>query len=171
MLDWVRQLPISVWVLFLAGGFFVGDYVYLRVRLARSAGTARAAEQRLARFAAALRHYANDHGQRLPDTLDELGLPEAEAVVYRPIPRLNLDGKLLLVHDRAAAHKVLEFPALRDGRAVVFCSGRMRVVSEEVFEKLMAADDALRERLGLPFAGDASRGPADGKDRRGGIPS
>ena len=88
--------------------------------------------------------------ERLPQgTLDELNLPDAEHVAYRPIPRLNLDEKLILVHDAGPAHKVIEFPSSRDGRGVIFCSGRMHIVSEDVFEKLLAADDALRERLGL----------------------
>jgi hypothetical protein len=32
---------------------------------------------------------------------------------------------------------------------VVFCNGKYRVVTEAAFEKLLAADDALRARLGL----------------------
>jgi hypothetical protein len=143
-------LPIALWVLLLAGVFFVGEYVWLRVRKERHASSAAPAERRLAGFATALRDYARDNLQRLPETLEELDLPESQAVRYRPIPRLNLDEKLILVHDAGPVHKVIEFPVLRDGRGVVFCSGRMHIISEEVFEKLLAADDALRERLGLP---------------------
>ena len=52
-------------------------------------------------------------------------------------------------------HRVIEFPALRDGRGVVFCSGRYRVVSEEAWDKLRMADDALRLKLDLEPLGPA----------------
>ena len=88
-------------------------------------------------------------GKLIEQSLEELNLPGTDALTYRPAPRLNLDEKLILLHDAAPVHKVVEFPVLRDGRGVIFCSGRMHIVSEEVFEKLLAADDALRERLEL----------------------
>lgn len=143
----MSRIPIAVWVLLLLVLFFVGEYVWLRVRLAGYQAASDAAERRLVAFATALRNYARDNLQRLPGSLEELNLPNSEGVVYRTIPRLNLDEKLILVHDAAPVHKVLEFPMLRDGRGVIFCSGRMHIVSEEVFEKLLAADTALRERL------------------------
>ncbi len=145
----MTRVPVVVWVLLLAALFFIAEYLLLRVRQAKHRPTSDAAQQRLTGFAIALRNYARDHLQRLPESLDELNLPDTQAVAYRPIPRLNLDEKLILVHDAAPVHKVIEFPVLRDGRGVIFASGRLHIVSEEVFEKLLAADEALRERLGL----------------------
>lgn len=145
VLDW----PISVWVILLAAAAFVVEFIYLRVRQRQYQAAGREAERRLVRFATALRNYARDNNQALPASLDELNLPESEHVCYRYVPRLDLDVKLMLVHDAAPVHKVLEFPALRDGRGVLFANGRLHVVSEEVFQKLIVADDALRERLGL----------------------
>jgi len=143
--DW----PIAAWVVLLAVAVFVGEYVWLRVQQQRSRAAAEDAERRLARFATALRNYAADNLQTLPRTLDELNLPESSAVAYRPVPRLNLDDKLILLHDAGPVHKVLEFPVLRDGRGVVFCNGRLHIVSEEIYQKLLVADDALRDRLKL----------------------
>jgi len=145
----MRNWPITVWVILGAFCLFTGEYVYLRYRLWQHEKESDEASRRLSRFATALRNYANAHGQLLPDRLDELNLPESATVSYRPCPRLDLDEKLILVHDAGPYHKVLEFPRLRDGRGVVFCSGRVHVVSEEVLDKLIVADDALRERLEL----------------------
>jgi hypothetical protein len=142
-------LPVAIWVILFAAALFVGEYVWLRMRHAQHRATGDVAERRLVAFATALRNYAKDNLQRLPDSLDELNLPGAEAIAYRPIPRLNLDEKLVLVHDASPLHQVIEFPALREGRGVIFCSGRLHIVSEDVFDKLIAADDGLRERLGL----------------------
>jgi hypothetical protein len=152
-MDWnlasIKDLPVAGWVILLATAAFLGEYVVLRFRQQRFAGRAREAQRRLTWIATALRNHAAGNLQRLPASLDELKLPDSPGVAYRPAPRLNLDEKLILLHDREPTHKVLEFPVLRDGRGLVFCSGRLLVVSEEVFQKLIAADDALRERLGI----------------------
>lgn len=152
----LEQIPLAAWVILLAMAVFIGEYILLRGRQRHHVGRAAEAERRLTRFATALRNFARDNLQRLPASLEELNLPESEGVIYRPASRLNLDEKLILLHDRGPTHKILEFPALRDGRGVVFASGRMVVVSEEAFEKLIAADDALRERLGLVHGGAPS---------------
>lgn len=149
----LREWPIAVWVVLAAALFFVVEYVVLRIRQGRSREASQVAEKRLLRVATALKNYAEAHLKTLPGSLDELHLPDTAEVAYRPVPRINQDEKLILVHDREPVHQVLEFPALRRGRGVVFCSGRFRVVSEEVWDKLLVADDALRDRLGLDPVG------------------
>lgn len=139
--------PVAVWVLLLAAAAFVAEYIVLLVRKRRSAPEGAAAQRRLAHVATTLKAYAGAHLQALPDSLQELGLPDTDGVAYRPLSRLNLDERLILVHDARPVQKVVEFPRLRDGRAIVFCSGRLLVVTEEAFEKLARADDGLRERL------------------------
>jgi hypothetical protein len=141
--------PIAAWVVLILVAVFLGEYIALQVRRRRHSTAAHEAQRRLVRFATALRNYALGSGQRLPTSLRELGLPESERVAYRPSRRIDEDERLILVHDREPTQKVLEFPSLRDGRGLVFCGGRLHVVTEEAFEKLLAADDALRERLGL----------------------
>lgn len=143
--DW----PLAAWVVLIAIAVFIGKYALLRWQWAAYQASASQAERRLYQAAAGLREYAGRHLQRLPERLEETGFEPAGTVAYRPVPRLGLDERLILLHDAGPARKVLEFPSLRDGRGVVFCSGRMLVVTEEAFEKLLAADDALRERLGL----------------------
>ena len=85
------KLPIALWVVLLAALLFVGEYIWLRIRHAQHRVTGEVAERCLVGFATALRNYAKDNLQRLPDSLDELNLPDSAAVVYRPIPRLNLE--------------------------------------------------------------------------------
>ena len=145
----LKDVPVAGWILLLAAAAFVVEFAVLHFRQRRFAPRAREAERRLVHLATALRDHAVANLQRLPSALEELKLPGVETVVYRPAPRLNLDERLVLLHDREPTRKVLEFPVLRDGRGLVLCSGRLLVVSEEAFEKLIAADDALRERLGL----------------------
>lgn len=157
----LENVPVAGWIILLAVAAFVGEYAVLRFRLHRSAPLAQESERRLVRFATALRDHAAANLQRLPDTMEELQLSGAEALVYRPVTRLNLDERLVLLHDREPSHKVLEFPMLRDGRGLILCSGRLLIVSEEAFEKLIAADDALRQRLGLNRSSDPTEEKAE----------
>lgn len=158
----LKDLPVAGWIVLLAAAAFAGEFAVLYFRKRRSAARAQEAERRLARVATAVRDRASANMQRLPSTLDEFKLFGCEAIVYRPVPRLTLDERLVLLHDREPTHKVMEFPALRDGRGLVLCNGRLLIVSEEAFEKLIAADDALRERLGLePVAAERPKENAD----------
>lgn len=152
--DW----PVAAWVVVLGVLVFVCKYAVLRWRWAACQPAARQAERRLIQAASRLRDYATANLQRLPDRLEEAGGAD-DLIAYRPVPRLTLDGRLILLHDAAATRKVLEFPNLRDGRGVVFCNGRILVVTEDAFDKLLAADEALREKLGLGAMGTGSGAP------------
>lgn len=121
--------------------------LYLRWLSFRAAG--REAERNLLEAAARIRDFATRHLERLPDSLDNLPGEPARGVAYRPAPRLTLDGRLVVLHDDQPTHKLLQFPHLRDGRGVVLCSGRVLFLTEEAFEKLIQADDTLRQKLGL----------------------
>jgi hypothetical protein len=102
----------------------------------------------------------------LPNSLEGFNLPSGTmGLVYRPLPRITLDPRLVLVHDAGATQKLIEFPSLRDARGVVFCTGRFRVLTEEAMQKVLAADDALREKLGLSAV---KAGNAEGDDDRNG---
>lgn len=147
---WYTDWPIAAWVLLIAGVGFAGQYVLLRVRQSRYRVEIEEAERELTRCAAALREYGRRHEHRLPETLSSLGLTSTEGIAYRWVPRLDFDARLILVHDAWPRHQILEFPSLRAGRGVVFCSGRYRVVTEDAWDKLRDADDVLREKLGLP---------------------
>ncbi len=146
----LREVPIAAWVVAGAVILFVGEYVLLRLRQRQSRTAEEAARRRLSLVATALRNHAAANGGALPRDIGDLGLPGVSDIVYRPVPTIDFDPRLLLIYDAIPTHRVIEFPVLRDGRAAVFSSGRLVVVSEEVFDKLRAADDALRERLNLP---------------------
>lgn len=157
--DW----PVAAWVVLLGAAVFLGKYALLRWQWFAHQAAARQSELRLTMAAAALRAYADGHLQRLPDRLDEVGIDPDEPIAYRSVPRLTTDERLILIHDAAPVRKVLEFPSLRDGRGVLLCSGRLLVVTEAAFEKLLAADDALRARLGLAtILNREAKLPADG---------
>ncbi len=143
--DW----PLAGWVLVAACLAFVGRFVVLYGQYRRHRLVGTVAEQRLAQMGQSLAAYAAGHLQRLPESLDEIAGEQSAGIAYRPVPRLTLDARLMLLHDDRPVHKVLQFPNLRDGRGVLFCSGRLLVVSEEAFDKLQQADSALRQKLGL----------------------
>jgi hypothetical protein len=145
----LSEWPIAVWVVLLGVGVFVGQYAVLRWRQSRTRAQESAAEHRLLEAASRLREYAAGHLQRLPDNWEEAGGSPDDSVAYRPVPRLTLDERLILVHDAGPVRRIVEFPALREGRGVVLCSGRVLVVTESAFERLVESDNALRRRLGL----------------------
>ncbi len=157
--EWQR-VPVAAWVIVLAAAVFAVEFIVLKVRLHRHGAVNDVAERRLIAVATALRNHARDHGQLLPGRLEELGLPGSEAVAYRAVPRLDEDERLILVHDVEPVRRVIEFPVMRAGRGLIFCNGRLHVVSEDVFDKLRVADDALRDRLGLEPI-EFARGPGD----------
>jgi hypothetical protein len=45
---------------------------------------------------------------------------------------------------------VIRFPRLERGRLVLFADGRVELFSEGAVARLIAGDNVLRERLGLP---------------------
>lgn len=145
--------PIAAWVLVLAVAVLLGRYAFLYAGYRRFGAEGRLAERNLVEIASRLRGYAGSHLQTLPAQLEEVSPGRSHGVAYRPVPRLTLDERLVLLHDDRPTHKLLQFPQLRDGRGVVLCSGRLLVVSEEAFEKLLQADDVLRQRLGLEAGG------------------
>lgn len=138
------------WIVIAAVAVFLGRYIWLQVRLSGSRARSRDAERRLQGLAGALHRHAMDHGGHLPDSVVNLGLEGPIQQCYRPVPRLDLDPRLILIHDPPGNHLVIEFPSLRPARGVVLCSGRYLVLTEEAFQELLRADAALRERLNLP---------------------
>ncbi|MBI4579990.1 MAG: hypothetical protein HY718_09835 [Planctomycetes bacterium] len=149
--------PIAVWVVAVAAAAFAARFTLLSWWCWQARAEGLAAERRLTEAATRLREYASANLQRLPERLEEALSGSCTHLAYRPVPRLTLDERLILVHDARPTHKLMEFPNLRDGRAVVLCSGRLLVVTEEAFEKLVQADDALRQQHGLEAvtSGDA----------------
>jgi len=85
----------------------------------------------------------------LPVSLDLVAPDDAPALIYRPVPNLSFDGRLVLLYDRAPQHSLLEFPVLRPGWAVHLLGGKTLLMNQDQLEKLLAADNALRERCGL----------------------
>ena len=152
----MRDLPIAAWLVVLASVAFAGEYVWLRVCRRQNRAAGEAAERRLASLASAPQDYATRHGQELPASVESLVAEGADHVRYLPAPRLDLDARLILLVDLKSTQKVIEFPYLRDGRGVVFCSGRLLVASNEVIDRLLLADRSLRRKLGLRGAEDGA---------------
>jgi hypothetical protein len=144
LLHMVQRVPVLVWVILIAALLLIARYMYLVFAASQAAGPD--TQPLLAALHRALRRFGDEHGGRMPDSLDDLDVAGCEDITYRPIASLRADEKILVAHDAAPTRRVLEFPHLRPARNVLFWSGRVRLVSESAFEKLIEADDAFRAR-------------------------
>lgn len=89
---------------------------------------------------------------------------EGEGFVWRSIPPDCAEPKLVLAHERDGGHQVLQYPTLQPGNHVRFAGGAVRLMTVSALEQTLAADDGLRERLGLAPAEPRSApgGPGPG---------
>ncbi len=154
--DWLAPLlrvPVAVWLL--GGGLLLLGLWRIRLqRRVRRGPEDDDGEARLRALHRLLTDHAASHDGRLPAHPDELiqsvaagtGSADWSGLTYRPWEG-RPDPKLLIAHDSRPCRRVLEFPQVRPGRCVLFWSGKVRVVSESAFERLIEADDAFRARL------------------------
>jgi len=140
----LHRVPILVWIIIAAALLLLARYIYLIAQASQTPATD--TQPILQRLHAALRQFAHNNAGRTPESLDELDFANADAITYRPIASVLADQKILVAHDATPSRRVLEFPHLRPARNVLFWSGRVRLVSESAFEKLIEADDAFRAR-------------------------
>jgi hypothetical protein len=143
------QVPLFVWVMVITLTAAGVAYLVLLRRKTRAHPQAEASMRALREMAAAIGSFAAAHQQRLPDTLEELAPGLAATLVYRPVPRRDLDSRLVVAYDRSPNHLLMDFPALRRGRGTLLLSGRTMVLTEEQLEKLLIADNNLRASLGI----------------------
>jgi hypothetical protein len=132
-------------------------YVQLRIRLRASDGPFMACRTRLMALGRELARYALAHQGLLPADLERVlpvlkgaGAPDTCALVYRRVPELDRDNRLILAYDDAPRHPLLQFPRLVMGRNVLFAGGRVDLFAEEALHQLIVGDNVLRGRLGLP---------------------
>ncbi len=140
----LHRVPILVWIIIAAALLLLARYIYLVAQASQTPEND--TQPLLQRLHAALRQFAHNNAGRMPESLDELNFPNAEAITYRPIASVLADQKILVAHDATPSRRVLEFPYLRPARNVLFWSGRVRLVSESAFDRLIEADDAFRAR-------------------------
>ncbi|MBN1362894.1 MAG: hypothetical protein JW993_20010 [Sedimentisphaerales bacterium] len=105
--------------------------------------------------------YANDYDDKWPPSLETLvekaeyprsGLicpamkhqPDYASYVFRGVDTVGTSAEpsIIMVHDRAGNH--------RGGRNVLFVDSHVEWITEEDFQKLIAHDNALRRKRGLP---------------------
>lgn len=161
MVEALWRVPVFVWVLGLVGLGGGAWYAHLAVRQAQGRAAGEASLRGLRRLYEAVRSFAETHQKRLPPTLSELAPEMADGFAYRPIPRRDLDDRLVVAYDRQPRHTVIDFPRLRGGRGVLLITGKTIVVTEEQLEKLLHADNALRAKLGLDELEIVGRDAAD----------
>lgn len=145
------MIPILLFGLILLG--LLVRYVYLHFLLSKSEDHWLVCRARMMDLGTEFGRYAFSHQGMLPEDLDTvLGvLPEGDcAYVYRYVPELALDKRLILAFDDAPRHLLMQFPRLVAGRNVLFASGKVALFAEEAVYQLVVGDNVLRERLGLP---------------------
>lgn len=97
--------------------------------------------------------YAFSHQGFLPHQLGPLMsvlTPKHGRYMYRYVPRLYTDSRLILAYDDAPRHTLMAFPRVVPGRLVLFASGKVALFEEGVVHQLIVGDNVLRCRLGLP---------------------
>ena len=67
----------------------------------------------------------------------------------RPVTADVDDKRLVVAYDSQARNRVIEFPTVRPARWVLLASGRMMLLAEEAAEKLLHAENGLRQKLDL----------------------
>jgi len=152
-IQFARALPPAVWAIVALGGFGLARWIHLRRAALLGPDEAEAREDLIA-LHQALQRAAETGSGRLPSSLADLaevpgrgGQTDASQWRYRPVAHGPLDPRLLVVCDAAAIRPMVQFPRLARGRLILFWSGRVVLVPESAFERLIAADDVLREKL------------------------
>lgn len=140
----LHRVPFLVWLILAAALLLLARYIYLVAQASHTPD--QDTQPLLLRLHAALRQFAHNNAGRMPESLDELDFAGGDVITYRPIASVLADQKILVAHDATPSRRVLEFPHLRPARNVLFWSGRVRLVSESAFERLIEADDAFRAR-------------------------
>ena len=128
-------------------------YVQLRLYLTRSEEEWATCRARVMALGQELARYAFAHQGMLPESLDRVlrVLPDGPcAYVYRYVPELALDKRLILAYDDAPRHALMQFPRLAEGRHVLFADGKVDLFAEEAVHQLVVGDNVLRDRLNLP---------------------
>lgn len=147
----LKSIPAVAYIVVIGGVVLLGRYLQL-LAAARPDDAAPDSAPRLAELHRALRAFAAKHGGRLPDSLNELSFSAAAGIAYRAVRGPDPDEKLLVAHDAAPNQRVIEFPHARPARNILFLSGRVRLVSESAFQRLLEADEAYRAKLGYAQA-------------------
>jgi hypothetical protein len=148
---WLR-IPVVVWVFAGLLLLALARYAQLWVRRSANAAVERDAVRGLRLLYDGLATFAKSNASRWPASLSGDDWAFARDYVVRPTPRWGLDARLVLAYDRIARHRLIEFPALLLGRAVLLGTGKIVVLSQAQFEQILRADDRLREALGLDVA-------------------
>lgn len=145
------MVPILIFCLILLG--LLVRYVQLRVQLSRTQDDWFACRENLMAFGQEFAKYAFSHSGHLPERLDVFSevIPEAScSYVYRYVPELELDNRLILLYEKSPQHAMMAFPKLVFGCHVLFANGKVELFEEGVVHQLIVGDNVLRERLGLP---------------------
>ncbi|MCP4590144.1 MAG: hypothetical protein GY842_05330 [bacterium] len=153
VLNGLADVPVLVWVVavaaLLAGGRYAQLWWQCRAHRPAEASITRS----LGKLYDGLAKYARFHDDGFPDSFEGEEWALAHAFTVRGLPRWGVDDRLVLAYDREARHRLIDFPCVRRGRAVLLATGKVVVVSEEQFEQLLRADDRLRDSLGLESLG------------------
>ncbi len=142
------QVPIAAWVAIALALVLAGRALQLWLATRGTAGQTDTAPL-LLELHCLLKDHAAAHQGRLPSTLDELARPDLASFAYRPIAHARVDEKVLIAHDAESTRLLIEFPNARPARNVLFWSGRVRLVTQGAFEKLIEADTAFRARINI----------------------
>lgn len=117
---------------------------WIQIRIAAGAGPDEAeARNRMSDIFMLLRRTTADSKHLLAEAREA----SAQAnMTLRDVDPSGIDPRRILLHDAQPVRPIAAFPRMIRGRLVLLGTGRIVLVSESAFEKLLGADEALAAR-------------------------
>lgn len=142
LLERLSSIPPVGWLVIAALLAVVVRWV--QIRLAATGGPDETtARNQMSDIYLMLRHAAN----KPRDAIDVAGAAAARAnMTLRKVDPAAVDPRRILLHDDRPIRPIAAFPRMIRGRLVLLGTGRIVLVSESAFEKLLEADQALAAR-------------------------
>ncbi len=142
LFDQLMSIPPGAWLVLAA---LLAVFVrWVQLRIASSGGPDESqARNQMTDIYLLLRQSANAAEQK---TAEARAAAERASMVLREMDFTAIDPRRILLHDDRPIRPIAAFPRMIRGRLVLLGTGRIVLVSESAFEKLLEADQALAAR-------------------------
>lgn len=142
LVDRLASIPPVGWLVFAA--LLAVAVRWVQIRIAAAGGPDEtAARDQMSDIFLMLRHAVNESHGGLNDARSAAARAN---MTLREVDPAAIDPRRILLHDDRPIRPIAAFPRMIRGRLVLLGTGRIVLVSESAFEKLLEADQALAAR-------------------------